>query len=234
MCRGPRRVGYAECFSCSRVLAQVSRPCRRVAPVSLYELGSPLHRALRAYKDGGSPGVRARYTSVVVGLLAGFLAAHASCVGAGASPPWDLATTVPSTSGAVPHPLEQVLATVPWLKHRRSLVRTAVALGHLRAHDRGFEVSDAVQGQRVLVLDDTWTSGARAQSAASALAVAGAVVVAVVPLGRFVDPTWSPRVARWWSRRADLAFDVGSCCLGPPVGAARAPAHRGAGNRGAA
>ncbi|HUY30195.1 MAG TPA: hypothetical protein VMV02_04290 [Acidimicrobiales bacterium] len=41
---------------------------------------------------------------------------------------------------------------------------------------------------RVLVVDDLYTSGARAQSAAFALRRAGLDVVAVVPIGRLVEP----------------------------------------------
>ncbi len=235
VCKGPRRVGYTLCFSCSRVLTQVARPCHRVAPVSLYALGGTLHRALRTYKDGRSAGVREHYARVVVTLLAGFLATHARCLGGGGSGrlPWDLVTTVPSTSGAVPHPLEEAIRLVPWLsaQHTRLLVRTAVPLGHLWADEGGFRVGNKVDGQRILLLDDTWTSGARAQSAASSLARAGATVVALVPVGRVVDPAWSPRIASWWQARAGLAYEPGTCCLG--LRAARPATHCGAGHRGA-
>ena len=43
-------------------------------------------------------------------------------------------------------------------------------------------------GASVLLLDDSWVSGASAQSAAAALKRAGARHVAVVVLGRHVDP----------------------------------------------
>jgi phosphoribosylpyrophosphate synthetase len=56
-----------------------------------------------------------------------------------------------------------------------------------------------VRGRRVLVVDDTWVTGARARSAAAALALAGAQVVAALVIGRAVDPDASPAVARWWS-----------------------------------
>jgi hypothetical protein len=39
-----------------------------------------------------------------------------------------------------------------------------------------------------LVLEDTWVTGGRALSAAAALRTAGAVSVAIVAIGRFVNP----------------------------------------------
>ena len=54
-----------------------------------------------------------------------------------------------------------------------------------RALDPGrFRAPGSVAGQVVLLLDDTWTSGGAAQSAAVALKRAGARSVAVVVAGR--------------------------------------------------
>jgi orotate phosphoribosyltransferase len=49
-------------------------------------------------------------------------------------------------------------------------------------------------GADVLVVDDTWVSGGSAQSTAAALKLAGARRVAVVVLGRHVNPA-DPRSA---------------------------------------
>jgi adenine/guanine phosphoribosyltransferase-like PRPP-binding protein len=46
----------------------------------------------------------------------------------------------------------------------------------------------------VLLVDDTWVSGGSAQSAAAALKLAGARRVALVVIGRHVDPA-DPRSA---------------------------------------
>jgi hypothetical protein len=51
-----------------------------------------------------------------------------------------------------------------------------------------FRVAARLTGTSVLLLDDTWTSGSSAQSAAIALKRAGASRVAVVTLGRHVNP----------------------------------------------
>ncbi len=45
-----------------------------------------------------------------------------------------------------------------------------------------------VNRSRVLLLDDTYVSGARAQSAAAALRLSGARAALIVPLGRVLRP----------------------------------------------
>ena len=46
----------------------------------------------------------------------------------------------------------------------------------------------AVVGARALLLDDTYVSGARSQSAAAALELAGARSTLIVPIGRVLRP----------------------------------------------
>jgi orotate phosphoribosyltransferase len=62
-----------------------------------------------------------------------------------------------------------------------------VSTGWLRVEGR-------VSGEDVLLVDDTWVSGASAQSAAAALKLAGARRVAIIVLGRHIDPS-DPRSA---------------------------------------
>jgi orotate phosphoribosyltransferase len=68
------------------------------------------------------------------------------------------------------------------------------------AHGRGVDprwlrVDGPVAGADVLVVDDTWVSGGSAQSAAVALKLAGARRVAIVVIGRHVNPD-DPRSAQ--------------------------------------
>jgi adenine/guanine phosphoribosyltransferase-like PRPP-binding protein len=86
-------------------------------------------------------------------------------------------------------------------------------MGHNVASDGGFVAHTDVRGARVLVVDDTFTTGARAQSAASALQLAGARVVAIVPIGRVIDPNHGEHAQAYWTRRVGATFDFGRCCL---------------------
>lgn len=63
-----------------------------------------------------------------------------------------------------------------------------------------------------LILEDTWTTGARAQSLAHALKTAGATTVAAIILGRHVDPSYTP-AKRLLTAIADPVFDIGRCAV---------------------
>lgn len=67
-------------------------------------------------------------------------------------------------------------------------------IGHNSAHDQGFTVSRSVEGSKVLLIDDTFASGARVQSAASALSLAGASVVSVLVVARVIKPSFNESV----------------------------------------
>ena len=210
VCRGCTRPEFSTCYSCARVTGQVRRPCHRVVPLSLYAIPGELHATLRSYKDGGTGDDRRRYTAVVVSLLARFLFDHADCLRSCRAGGWDFVTTVPSTSRRGSHPLADALRMVPWLaaQHQETLVRGPGAMDHNLAGDDGFVVRLDVRGARVLVVDDTYTTGARAQSAASALQLVGARVIAIVPVGRVIDPVRGAHESR-------QRFDFGRCCLEP-------------------
>jgi hypothetical protein len=63
-----------------------------------------------------------------------------------------------------------------------------------------------------LILDDTWTTGSRAQSLAYALKEAGAANVTTVVLGRHIDPDY-PRSRRLLEAIDDQTFDTARCCV---------------------
>ncbi len=46
-----------------------------------------------------------------------------------------------------------------------------------------------IQGKTILLIDDTWTTGAKAQSAVHVLKEAGALQVAILILGRWLTPS---------------------------------------------
>jgi orotate phosphoribosyltransferase len=69
----------------------------------------------------------------------------------------------------------------------------------------------------VLLVEDTWVSGSSAQSAAVALRGAGARHVAVVVLGRHVDPA-DPRSAGLLARMAATGYDGSTCAVHVPPG----------------
>ena len=216
ICHGAPNVGYRRCRSCAETCSQVARPVPIVVPISLYQLGGQSHRVLRAYKDSRDPEVRARFSLVVAALLTRFLSRHGACVARAAGSAWEVATTVPSSRNRPPpYPLDGAVQLSPWLRDRRRppLARGAGEVRHSRADERAFVVTGEVRGRHLLLLDDTFTTGAALQSAASALAGAGARVVAAVVVGKVIDPGFSTPASQLRRRAAAVPFDFERCCL---------------------
>jgi len=188
-CRGPVRPGYVRCYQCE--LHAQSAPgllADAVAPVAHAVKGSPLARDLWLYK-AGRPGSGAAGSRLLLLLLA-FLHDHGPRVWrqAGMARP-SHACVVPSGRGrAGLHPLQALAApylALPWV----SMHPRPGGDPWARSLDAGrFRAGPGAAGARVLLLDDTWASGASAQSAAVALKQAGAQAVAVVVIGRHVPP----------------------------------------------
>lgn len=182
-----------------------------MAPVSLYRPGGVLHQALRGYKDG-PPATRAVLASRVGALLGRFLWEQGPRI---APAGWDGLVVVPSTTGRPGlHPLEAALGAVGALAAQiwpGALRRGTGGVGHREAGDGAFAPGEGVDvaGARLVLLDDTWTTGARAQSAASALAAAGAEVEAVVVLGRVVTPVAGAPTGAWWERHVGALRSTG-------------------------
>lgn len=149
----------------------------------------------------------------VAAILARFVNAHLGCVERRAGGSIDLVTTVPSTSGRVQHPLDQVVGRSRLLGplQRPVLARGTGRGAHNLAADDVFITRLPVDGARVLLVDDTLTSSARLQCAASAVQLSGAQAVVAVVVGRVVDPDWNDACrAIWrWSKRRD--FDFARC-----------------------
>ena len=214
-CHNHPKSDFRLCYSCWEVESQVSSPCHLVVPVSLYEVPSQLHQYLRDYKDSQDARVRHDFSAKVVCLLCYFLSQHKHCIEAAAGGGLNIITSVPSTSGRQgEHPLVTALRRVPrfFQDYEPLVVAGSVPLDHKKASDDGFRPARPLAGERVLLIDDTFTSGARVQSAASALNNGGATVVAIVPIGRVIDPSFGD-VAEWWKELKRQPFSFDTCCI---------------------
>jgi hypothetical protein len=202
-CRGPARPGNRRCYPC--YLHREYLPALLpdvVAPVAYAEKGSPHATNLWLYKSG-RPGASAA-RDALRSLLLVFLRDHGPCVWryAGMTGPACVAV-VPSRRGRPgAHPLRAMVEpylALPW-------VRLSLAYRDGKETcdpDPGRFQCGRLPGAAVLLLDDTWTSGSSATSAAAALRLAGARSVAVVVLGRHLDDTavsggFSPGPFRPW------------------------------------
>jgi len=183
-CRGPARLGDARCFQCDlHAQCAPGSLADLVVPVAYAGKGGPHARNLWLYKsDQAGAGAAA---AILRAMLVVFLRDHGPCVWASArmTVPTHLAV-VPSGRGRRgPHPLRALLApclAMPWAE----LSSRSRAVHQSRDLDPDRYDAPRLPGARVVLMDDTWTTGASAQSAAMALRLAGARSVAVIVLGR--------------------------------------------------
>jgi len=199
-----------------------------VVPVALCRTGDRLHAVLRGYKDAPAVAARRHFARGLGVHLAGFLSAHGACIADAAGSHWDSVAVVPSSARmpgarcrlAAPHPLAEVLGSIP---HLSGLARVEIGRGpgsadHLAPAAKAFEVGGEAAGRRVLLVDDTWVTGARMQSASAALVESGAQVVAMVVAGRAVgsvDTAPVPALERWWRWAEARGRRVGGVAPGP-------------------
>jgi hypothetical protein len=215
VCRGPSQRGYPRCYQCA--MHQAEAPgwlADLVVPISYAPKGGDHYTRLCRYKTDAPDAAVAR--AVLRALLLTFLREHGPCLWprAGMPPPARLAV-VPSGQGRPgPHPLAGLLAPLLALAPAPLAIRPDETLGRSLNPAR-FRASPSVAGQSVLLVDDTWVSGSSAQSAAVALRLAGARQVAVVVLGRHVDPA-DPRSARLLARMEAGGYDGSVCAVHDP------------------
>jgi hypothetical protein len=168
-----------------------------VAPIGYAVRGEPLADDLRRYKSERAAPAEATAAAVRLReMLSAFLADRGRSVwaAAGMSGGPSAVAVVPSGQGRLgAHPL------VGLVRLSVSLPMVRLSIAPREVHTRGVNpgwvrVGDPVAGADMLVVDDTWVSGGSAQSTAAALKLAGARRVAVVVLGRHVNPA-DPRSA---------------------------------------
>jgi len=170
-----------------------------VAAVGYAVPGGQLAGDLRRYKAEGVPAAAARAAAARLrAALQAFLAEHGPGLWRAAGMPRGpaAAAVVPSGQGRPGrHPLASLVLAGTGLPLVGVAVRPAQV--HVRGVNPAWARVDApVAGADLLVVDDTWVSGGSAQSVAAALKRSGARRVAIVVLGRQVNPA-DPRSAKF-------------------------------------
>lgn len=206
-------------------MESVSRPLDLIVPISLYRVGEQLHTVLKDYKRSPSERVRERHLYQVAATLHRFIRDHGSCVVSAASREWDTVTIVPSKSPRTdPHPLEKAIKLGKALGAQYEALLAPdqpEKIERVYGDIRGFKTTGDVRGRQVLLLDDTFTSGATFQSAAARLALDGADVVAGIVIGRVISTGDAryPERDEFWEERRMTRFSFDRCCLEPDAAA---------------
>jgi predicted amidophosphoribosyltransferase len=173
---------YEHCLTCQRNskradLADV------VALLAYAVAGEPSGEALRGYK---APEPQDEHYVTVSQLVKLALSLHATCPEALTGSPvthWAVVPSLPRKPGE--HALRKLVKDLlpgeelPLLAAEKVRRPRAVSAGH-------FELEAGLAAGHVLLLDDTWTTGGHAQSAALALKKAGAGRVSLLVVARWI------------------------------------------------
>ena len=189
-CFGAKDVDYTQCFGCHRLIQAGARRdlLRRVVPMTIAWNPSPWYTRLETYKTfsrENMPLLAAtvhrffeRFPDEIAGLLGG---------------PPDVLCITPSKRGlpVSVQPLRRLLelieADLPSIEVLLAH-NPAAALGHNDFNPDAFTADEQkVSDRRILLLEDTWVSGATAASAATMLLRKGASTVAILPIARCLN-----------------------------------------------
>lgn len=208
--------GYDRCYAC----AQRPSILEIVVPISYSVAHEQLHHALASYKRLTGD-VACRLALQLAAVLWRFLDGHEQCVARGAGvQAFSVVTTVPSGdySRDERHPLRSIVGKLvepTRSRYQRLLRRSSVDIDPRTFSAAKFTVERPLHGEPVLLIDDTWTTGANAQSAGAALRDAGAGPLAAVVIGRHINRDWQENDRRL--RSLTTPFDWGYCALCTPI-----------------
>lgn len=185
-CGNPYEERWGQCYSC-----KVARETMGhffpdfFVPISFrwQKSDDPFRKLTANYKE---PYGTDRQANQVLDLLYYFLDVHWQSCLLPRLDPFTWVAVVPSSKGARPKHLMHMVKGNNVLEDLRW---TGNADGSLREVSRdAFACSRRIEGG-VLLIDDTWTTGSKARSAAWALRLAGAAKVGILTLGRHISAT---------------------------------------------
>jgi hypothetical protein len=189
LCLGPVNEGYTSCLGCHRLFHSGDAPRwlgANVVPMTTALNPSPWYSRLITYKQGNPEHLR------LLGALAStYLHQHWRSVEAllGGSP--TLLTIVPSKRGiAYAHqPLQRALSlSGPFPVPLHPTLRYLEG-GERHSYTPGIftPVTESLFEQRIVLIEDTWVTGATALSAAGALMDQGATSACILSIARCID-----------------------------------------------
>jgi predicted amidophosphoribosyltransferase len=215
LCRSGRTRPTRLCFSCEATSGHVGFPCPVVIPISYYTTPSPLRERMHDFKEAESEKVRALESRNVASVASRYVAEHADRL-AEVFGPWDRTVAVPSTHHSDAPALQVAIETNfpdPFAPFERPLTYNSDSNMRFRQADEdGFLLDPEIDiaGRRYMLIDDTFTTGARVQSAHHALIAAGAAVPVIVIVTRKINPDATYGTDQLWARQSSVPFEFGS------------------------
>lgn len=204
--------GYPACYACDFQPDHADA----VLPISYSVDGQQLHTALAGYKRRADQTGR-KFRAELAAVLWRFLDMHEACLARRAgSHRFDLVTTVPSSVAArdPSHPLRGIVGSVvgPTApRYAALLARSTMPVAERTVEPGKYAPSVTLSGESVLLVDDTWTTGGSAQSAAGALKLAGAGAIGVIVIERHIHEGYKDNKVRL--RAMPRPFEWTRCAL---------------------
>jgi predicted amidophosphoribosyltransferase len=204
--------GFARCYNCQFGPQHIDG----VLPISYSVHLGQLHTALYSYKRSLGDVAR-RFQADLSAVLWRFLEQHEQCLAAQLGiDGFDLVTTVPSSSTERDqvHPLRHMVGSIVQPtrdRYERLLVRSGSEVPERTVDLSKFSAERAIEDETVLLIDDTWTTGANVQSAAGSLKDAGASRVGAVVIGRHIHDDYHENETRL--RELPRPFNWTACAL---------------------
>lgn len=209
-CKGIPKPPFTSCYPCNYDYPGVASD--RVGILAYGVSGYQSGAVMRAYK-AEYPGSTAVET--VQFMLAYALIGHEPCLVDPVHGAPTLWATVPSLAARPGlHPLHVMANRVLGNKLPMADLTAAPKLaGPARSFTPANYVAAGVAGRHVLLIEDTWTTGAHVESAAAALKAAGATAVTTLVVARWMDPS---RHQTWpfLTSHATKPYDPDICPIG--------------------
>lgn len=209
--------GFQHCYKCNMACQGtdwVKHKPAVIAPIAYAVGGTQAGLDVHKYKDE-SGGAHARRRMKI--LLYLFVKNHLQCLARVTGAALTHVTAVPSGKGRTDHPLVNSFA--PFIGKQGLNVIEAERVAPARpsgVRQTGidselFKVDSLTADDHVLVLEDTWATGASCLSLAIALSKAGAGTVSLVPLARFLNTQFGPTKS-WLDKNMPLPpYDPSFC-----------------------
>lgn len=138
--------------------------------------------------------MRERHSLIINWLLYLGITIHEHCIENFVGRPVTRRLAVPSLRPGSTHPFVRLAQQTKAVSEAVSLQPVAGAVSdHRTISAQKFTLEPGVDltGHHIMILDDTWTTGANAQSAALTVREAGAAAISVIVAGRWLNPEWS-------------------------------------------
>jgi hypothetical protein len=188
VCAAPVR-GFDRCWRCAQA-RRIAGVADVVAPLTYAVAGAPSAALVRDYKNHPARSVRERHSAVIKAPVLLAITRHERCIGHAAGLAVSCRLVIPSlTSRPGRHPFTELAHPMNTACDAVALMPAADATCDRAINDK-FVLQPAARldGRHVLILDDVWTTGSTAQSAALAVRRAGAAAVSVMVVGRWLNP----------------------------------------------